>query len=196
LILSGGGTRLSDSVRVGDHDASFCQQVFDVTEAQCEPEIEPDRLLDDLWRKAVAAIADFLHSLGYRTASGTASSKYRDSALTSLRSRAAFIGCRSFECRSRYDVKAPEIIGHSVSVLNCGGNAHAYERPRCAKVRISAFATLTLLIYTPLLLRMHVAADDLRCHFAACPIIDRHVHDKILWATRQPTKISFGLMSD
>jgi hypothetical protein len=89
--------------------------------------------LDDLWRKAVAAIADFLHSLGYRTASGTASSKYRDSALTSLRSRAAFIGCRSFECRSRYDVKAPEIIGHSVSVPNCGGNAHAYERPRCAK---------------------------------------------------------------
>jgi hypothetical protein len=143
---------------VGDHDASFCQQVFDVTEAQCEPEIEPDRLLDDLWRKAVAAIADFLHSLGYRTASGTASSKYRDSALTSLRSRAAFIGCRSFECRSRYDVKAPEIIGHSVSVPNCGGNAHAYERPRCAKVRISAFATLTLLIYTPLLLRMHVVS--------------------------------------
>ena len=43
----------------------------------CEPEIEPDRLLDDLWRKAVAAIADFLHSLGYRTASGTASPKRR-----------------------------------------------------------------------------------------------------------------------
>ena len=37
------------------------------------PEIEPNRLLDDLWRKAVAAIADFLHPLGYRTASGTAS---------------------------------------------------------------------------------------------------------------------------
>ena len=33
---------------VGDHDAAFRQQVFDVTEAQCEPEIEPDRLLDDL----------------------------------------------------------------------------------------------------------------------------------------------------
>ncbi len=26
--------------------------------------MEPDRLLDDLWRKAVAAVADFLHSLG------------------------------------------------------------------------------------------------------------------------------------
>src|SRR3984893_4991025 len=65
---------------VGDHDAPFRQQVFDVTEAQCEPEIEPDRLVDDLWRKAVAAIADFLHPLGYRTASGTASPKRRDNA--------------------------------------------------------------------------------------------------------------------
>ena len=45
-----------------------------------EPEIEPDRLLDDLWRKAVAAIADFLHPLCYRTASGTASPKRRDKA--------------------------------------------------------------------------------------------------------------------
>jgi hypothetical protein len=66
---------------VGDHDAAFRQQVFDVTETQCEPEIEPDRVLDDLWRKAVAAIADFLHSRGYRTASGTASPKRRDKAL-------------------------------------------------------------------------------------------------------------------
>jgi hypothetical protein len=31
-------------------------------------------------RKAVAAIADFLHPLGYRTASGTASPKRRDNA--------------------------------------------------------------------------------------------------------------------
>ena len=71
---------------VGDHDAAFRQQVFDVTEAQCEPEIEPDRLLDDLWRKAVAAIADFL-SRGYRTASGTASPKRRDKAARSDRAR-------------------------------------------------------------------------------------------------------------
>ena len=58
----------------------FRQQVFDVTEAQCEPEIEPDRLLEYLWRKAIAAIAEFLHPLGYRTASGTASPKRRDNA--------------------------------------------------------------------------------------------------------------------
>ena len=39
--------------------------------------------LSDLWRKAVAAIADFLHPLGYRTASGTASPKRRDNATAS-----------------------------------------------------------------------------------------------------------------
>jgi hypothetical protein len=49
--------------------------------AKCEPEIEPDRLVDDLWRKAVAAIADFLHPLGYRTAGGTASLERRDNAV-------------------------------------------------------------------------------------------------------------------
>jgi hypothetical protein len=49
--------------------------------AKCEPEIEPDRLVDDLWRKAVAAIADFLHPLGYRTAGGTASPERRDNAV-------------------------------------------------------------------------------------------------------------------
>jgi hypothetical protein len=37
-------------------------------------------LVDDLWRKAVAAIADFLHPLGYRTASRTASPERRDNA--------------------------------------------------------------------------------------------------------------------
>jgi hypothetical protein len=67
---------------VGDHDAPFRQQVFDVTQAQGKPEIKPDRLLDDLWRKSIAAIADFLHSFGYRTASGTASPKWRDKALS------------------------------------------------------------------------------------------------------------------
>jgi hypothetical protein len=40
--------------------------------------------VDDLWRKAVAAIADFLHPLGYRTASGTASPERRDNALKRL----------------------------------------------------------------------------------------------------------------
>ena len=32
---------------VGDHDGTFRQQIFDVAKAQCEPDIEPNRLLDN-----------------------------------------------------------------------------------------------------------------------------------------------------
>jgi hypothetical protein len=69
---------------VGDHDATFRQQIFDVAKAQGEPEIQPDRLLDDLRWEAVPVVADFLHSLGYRTARGTASPNRRDSAVNAL----------------------------------------------------------------------------------------------------------------
>jgi hypothetical protein len=47
---------------IGDHDPAFRQQIFDVAEAQCEPNIEPDHVLDDFGRKAIAAIADFCSS--------------------------------------------------------------------------------------------------------------------------------------
>jgi hypothetical protein len=53
---------------VGDRDAAFRQQIFDVAEAQGEPEIEPDRLMNDLWREPVSAVADLLDPLGYRRA--------------------------------------------------------------------------------------------------------------------------------
>jgi hypothetical protein len=33
---------------VGDVDPAFGQQFFDISEAQCEAEIEPDSVLDDL----------------------------------------------------------------------------------------------------------------------------------------------------
>src|SRR5450432_939729 len=66
---------------VGDRDAAFRQQIFDVAEAQGEPEIKPDRLLNDLGREAIPAVADFLHSLGYRAARGTASPTRRDNAV-------------------------------------------------------------------------------------------------------------------
>src|SRR6202022_844805 len=46
---------------IGDHDPAFRQQIFDVAEAQREPNIEPDRLLDDFGREAVAAVADLGH---------------------------------------------------------------------------------------------------------------------------------------
>jgi hypothetical protein len=48
---------------IGDHDPAFCQQIFDVAEAQREPNIEPDRVLDDFGRKAIATIADLSSSM-------------------------------------------------------------------------------------------------------------------------------------
>jgi hypothetical protein len=57
------------------------QQIFDIAEAQREPEIEPDRLPDNLGRQPVTAVADVLHSPGCRDARGTASPKRRDNAL-------------------------------------------------------------------------------------------------------------------
>ena len=36
---------------IGDHDPAFRQQIIDVAEAEREPEIEPDRLLDNLGKR-------------------------------------------------------------------------------------------------------------------------------------------------
>src|ERR1700724_1595476 len=41
----------------------FRQQILDVAGTQREPEIEPDRLLDDFGREPVTFVADFLISL-------------------------------------------------------------------------------------------------------------------------------------
>ena len=38
-------------------DAAFCQQIFHVAEAQREPVVEPDRMTDDFWWKAMALAA-------------------------------------------------------------------------------------------------------------------------------------------
>src|SRR5208283_4454603 len=46
---------------IGHHDSAFRWQILDVAEAQGEPNIKPDRLLDDFGREAVAAIADLGH---------------------------------------------------------------------------------------------------------------------------------------
>src|ERR1019366_9303993 len=46
---------------IGDYDPTLGQKILDVAEAQGEPDIKPDRLLDNLGRKAVAAIADLGH---------------------------------------------------------------------------------------------------------------------------------------
>src|SRR5262249_31871559 len=65
---------------IGEYDPAFRQHIFDVAKAQGEPQIEPDRLLDDFGGKPVPFVADFLHPLGYRTASEAASKICRDKA--------------------------------------------------------------------------------------------------------------------
>src|SRR5512139_2372350 len=52
---------------IGKPNAAFRQQVFDVAQAQGEAEVEPDRLMDDLGREAVAAVATLLHPFGYQS---------------------------------------------------------------------------------------------------------------------------------
>jgi hypothetical protein len=50
-----------DNERTQIANAAFGKQVLDVAIAQCEPQVEPDRLLDDFGREPVAAIADLGH---------------------------------------------------------------------------------------------------------------------------------------
>ena len=40
----------------GKPESAFRQQIFDVAEAQREPNVEPNRVLDDFGRKAIAAM--------------------------------------------------------------------------------------------------------------------------------------------
>ena len=48
---------------VTDVDASLGEQVLDVTEAHCEPEIQLYRLADHVFRKPVALVRNGLHHL-------------------------------------------------------------------------------------------------------------------------------------
>ena len=45
---------------------AFAQQIFDVAKAEREPEIEPDRLVNDLRREPISGVADFRHALWLR----------------------------------------------------------------------------------------------------------------------------------
>ena len=46
---------------IGHGDPALSQEIFDVAKAQREADIQPDGLLNDHRRKAIAAIADFGH---------------------------------------------------------------------------------------------------------------------------------------
>jgi hypothetical protein len=45
------------------------EEFLDVSIAQCEAKIEPHRMLDDRWRKAMAAIGDISHRASLSSAS-------------------------------------------------------------------------------------------------------------------------------
>src|SRR5208337_1543238 len=55
--------------------------ILDVTQAESEPEVDPNCLLNDLGRETIPAVADFLHAPDYRANSGTASPTRRDNAI-------------------------------------------------------------------------------------------------------------------
>jgi hypothetical protein len=63
---------------VRDDDPALREQILDVAIAEREPEIQSDRLLNDLRR--VAGVADFLHSFRYRAVKPVARPKRRDNA--------------------------------------------------------------------------------------------------------------------
>src|SRR5580693_6089438 len=46
---------------IRNHDSAFRYQILNIPQAQGEPDIKPDRLLDNRGREAVAAIADLGH---------------------------------------------------------------------------------------------------------------------------------------
>jgi hypothetical protein len=46
---------------IGHGHSAFRQQIFDVAQAEGEPEVEPYRLVNDLRRETIPILADFLH---------------------------------------------------------------------------------------------------------------------------------------
>jgi hypothetical protein len=52
---------LSSHGLIGHSDPALCQEIFDVAEAESKSDIEPDRLLNDHGRKAMAAVTDLCH---------------------------------------------------------------------------------------------------------------------------------------
>jgi hypothetical protein len=63
---------------VGDRDPALGQQILDVTKAEGEPEIESDRLVNDLRWEAISGVANLRHALRLP------SRRRRDDALASI----------------------------------------------------------------------------------------------------------------
>src|SRR5689334_2804325 len=65
-----GGDQRSEMVHptpnrlVRHRHSAFRQQIFDVAQAEGEPEVKPYRLLNDLGRETIPAVADLVHPRG------------------------------------------------------------------------------------------------------------------------------------
>ena len=64
-------------------DPALSEQIFDVTKAEREPEIEPNRLMYDLGPEPISGVADFPHALGYSAYVYPSSCRRRDKAIAS-----------------------------------------------------------------------------------------------------------------
>jgi hypothetical protein len=65
---------------VRDRDAALREQILDVTKAQCEPEIEPNRLMYGLGREPISGVAEFPHNFGCSAYLHPTSCRRRDKA--------------------------------------------------------------------------------------------------------------------
>ena len=48
---------------IAHRQSALSQEILDIPVAQGEPEVEPDSVPDDVWRKSVAGIGNGLHGL-------------------------------------------------------------------------------------------------------------------------------------
>ena len=68
-----GGRGVRRDYRCGPYVAGVeRQQIFDVAQAEGEPEVEPYRLVNDLNRETISAVADFVHPFDYAATVRTA----------------------------------------------------------------------------------------------------------------------------
>jgi hypothetical protein len=50
---------------IGDIEPAFSEELFHVAVAQCEPQIKPDRVLDDRRREAMPSVGELIHAGAY-----------------------------------------------------------------------------------------------------------------------------------
>jgi hypothetical protein len=48
---------------IANRQSALSQEILDIPVAQSKPEVEPDSVPDDVWRKSVAGIGNGLHGL-------------------------------------------------------------------------------------------------------------------------------------